>query len=131
MEYKINIDNRGEIQVDSLEYGINAEGSTEGWGEIYIRVEDVEKDIYTNQSKRVWIEWLDANCGEKHNPEERILPVVATIYGDDETPYRSITIEEAYLSHYVEHSMGAYFSYVAEIRRAPTRKGDIKISDGA
>ena len=127
MEFKIKISDNDEIRVDHLEFGVSTEGATEGWADVYIRVRDMEADIYTDETKKIWIEWLNDNCGEKNNPEKRVLPVEAKIYSDEEEVYRSVSIEHAYLASYMEDSMGANHSYNAEIRRAPTRKGDIKI----
>lgn len=127
MEFKIKIGDSEEIRVDNLEFGVSTEGTTDGWADVFISVRDMETDIYTDESKKIWIEWLNDNCGDKNNPEKRVLPVEAKIYSDQETVYRSVTIENAYLASYVEDSMGAVHSYSAVIRRAPTRKGDIKI----
>lgn len=130
MKYTIDIGGRGEVMVDSIEFGVATEGAVEGWADIYISVRDSEMDIYTDPSKKVWIDWLNANCGEKHNPEERIVSVIAKVYGNDDTVYRSIEIQNAYLADYVEESMAANHSYTAMIKRAPTRKGDIKVTGG-
>ena len=75
MEFKIKIGDNDEIRVDHLEFGVSTQGATEGWADVYIRVRDMEADIYTDETKKIWIEWLNDNCGEKNNPEKRVLPV--------------------------------------------------------
>ena len=127
MDYKIKIGSSDEILVDFLEFGAATEGYTEGWPEVYISVRDSETDIYADKSKKAWIEWLNEYCGEKDNPEKRIVPVVAKIYSDDGKVYRTFTIENAYLASYEEVSTPKNHSYVAEVRRADSRKGDINI----
>lgn len=129
MKYTIDIGGTKGIKVDFLEFGIASEGAVQGWADLYINVQDNEMDIFTDSSKKVWIEWLNACCGDKNNPQERILPVVAKVFGgdDDTQGYRTIEIEHAYLASYVEQSVGSQHSYAATIRRAPIRKGKIEV----
>jgi hypothetical protein len=115
-----------EIEVDAVVFG--ADNTSEGWAELYITVEDLTEDIF-DSSKNVWIEWLNANCGDKHNPGERILRVVVKVFGgpNDNTLYRTMEIEHAYLASYVEKSQGTDHSYSATIRRAPRRRGEFRV----
>jgi hypothetical protein len=130
MQYTIDIGGNGEIQVDKLEFSVITEGAVDGWPEIYINVVDSEMDIYTDSRKKVWIEWLNDNCGQKNNPEKRVVKVVAKVRGYDGTVYRTIEINEAYLDSYIEESMGAHHSYMATIKRAPSRKSEINLISG-
>lgn len=130
MKYTIDIGGNGEIQVDHLEYGVFTEGSVEGWPDIYISVSDSEMDIFTDARKRKWIEWLNDNCGQKSNPEKRILNVVAKVISNTGEVYRTIEITEAYLASYTEESMGANHAYSATIRRAPSRQSQINLICG-
>ena len=130
MIYKLTIGDGEEFRVDDLTYGINADGAVEGFADIFISVSDREEDIFKEASKKVWLEWLDACCGDKHNPEERIRRVVAKIYAGDENTdvVRNIKIEKAYLASYVESSEGTNHYYKAEIRRAPERNAEVTVT---
>lgn len=130
MKYTIDIGGNGEISVDHLEYGVIMDGSVEGWPEIYISVRDTEMDIFTNAEKRTWIKWLNDNCGQKNNPEKRIVKVVAKVTSNSGEVYRTIEINQAYLASYTEESMEGNHAYNATIRRAPSRQGQINILSG-
>jgi len=129
MKYTIAIGGGGEFEVDSMVFGVVGAETVEGWADVRIQVNDEEEDIYTDEKKKVWIEWLDKCCMDKHNPEERIRKVVAKVYGgdDDSDAYRTVTIENGYLDRYVEHSEGDNHSYEATIRRAPKKQGEVKV----
>ena len=80
-------------------------------------------------NSKIWIKWLNACCGYKHNPKERVVKVVAKIYETNEQSrvYRSIEIEKAYLASYVEVSMESGHHYAATIKPGPA-KGNIDIT---
>jgi len=130
MKYTVQIKDSAEFDVDFLEFGIAGDGASEGWADLYIRVVDEEEEIYTDADKKsVWMEWLDACCGEKNNPEERIRKVVAKVYGGDTDSdvYRTLTIENGYIDSYVESSAGTTYQYQAVIKRAPLKKGKVSV----
>jgi hypothetical protein len=119
MKYTVEVEGK-EIEVDGIEFGTTS-GSAEGNINLFITVFDRDEDIYTNESKRdMWINWLDKCLGDKHNPAERIKPVVAKIWGgpNDSVCYRTIRIHDACMDSFNEMSSGMDCSYTVTITRA-------------
>ena len=131
MKYTVSL-NGTKIDVDELEFGVIG-GSPEGNIDLYIRITDMEEDIYTEGSKKnLWTTWLNACCEDKNNPKERIRKVEAKIFGgeNDSQLYRTIVIENGYLASFVESSGGTQYSYEVTLKRAPRKKGVVSVKAG-
>ncbi len=129
MKYTLDIAG-SELEVDGITFGTH-NGSSEGNIDLFITVFDREEDIFTDTQKSgIWLDWV-AKCVGEANPRDRIRKVIAKISGgeNDGECYRTITIENACISSFVEHSGGDQHQYEVTIRKSPrkAREDQVKV----
>jgi hypothetical protein len=134
MKYKLTISGES-IEVPYMEFGIDSNDASEGWADLYVKIEDWEQHVYTDPAKKsFWVNWLDSYCMKKDNPQDRIKSVIAEVYGgtNNDELFRKVSIENAYISAFREGNLlgddREQMDLMVEIRQAPHLHGDVSVT---